>query len=186
RTSLVTVPLLFVLFALTQCRLTQMVALLASVVVVTAIVWTSSTYVQERIRGIFTEVETHGIDNRPTSAGERVEFWRQSVKIVEQAPVIGHGTGAVKAKFAEVVAAENSGRKATVNPHNQTFMIAIQLGFLGVLVLYAMWIAHFMLFARGAGLIPWIGLAVVAQNVIGCLFNTHLFDVVQGWTYFFG
>lgn len=186
RTSLVTVPLLFVLFALTQCRVTQMLALLASVVVVTAIVWTSSTYVQQRIHGIFTEVETHGIDNRPTSSGERVEFWRQSLKIIEQAPVIGHGTGAVKAKFAEVVAAENGSRKATVNAHNQTFMVAIQLGFLGVLVLYAMWIAHFTLFVRGAGLIAWIGLAVVSQNVIGSLFNTHLFDVVQGWTYFFG
>lgn len=186
RTSLVTVPLLFVLFALTQCRLTQMFALLASVVVVAAIVWVSSTYVQERILGIFTEVETHGIDNKPTSSGERVEFWRQSVTIIERAPVIGHGTGSVKAKFADEVAAEKSNRKPTVNPHNQTFMVAIQLGFLGVLVLYAMWIAHFMLFARGAGLIAWIGLAVVAQNIIGCLFNSHLFDVVQGWTYFFG
>jgi len=186
RTSLVTVPLLFVLFALTQCRWTQMFALLASVVVVAAIVWASSTYVQERILGIFTEVETHGINNKPTSSGERVEFWRQSLTIMEQAPVIGHGTGSVKAKFAEVVAAENTGRQPTVNAHNQTFMVAIQLGFAGVLVLYAMWVAHFTLFVRGAGLVAWIGLAVVAQNVIGCLFNSHLFDVVQGWTYFFG
>ena len=186
RTSLVTVPLLLILFAVTQCRWKQMFALLASILVVAAIVWTSSTYVQERILGIFIEIETHGLNNRPTSSGERVEFWRQSLAIIETAPVIGHGTGSVKAQFAAVVAAEKSNRPPTVNPHNQTFMVAIQLGVLGSLALYAMWIAHFTLFLRGAGLVSWIGLAVVTQNIVGCLFNTHLFDVVQGWIYFFG
>lgn len=186
RTALVTVPLLFILFAVTQSRLAQTLALLASIVVISGIVWVSSPYVQQRVLGIFSEVENHGLNNRPTSAGQRVEFWRQSLKIVEEAPVIGHGTGSVSAQFAEIVAAEKSGGKPTVNPHNQTFMVAIQLGFIGVLVLFAMWMAHFGLFMRGAGLVPWIGLAVVGQNIIGCLFNTHLFDVVQGWMYFFG
>lgn len=92
----------------------------------------------------------------------------------------------MKAKFADVAASEKSKEQPTVNPHNQTFMIAIQLGFIGVLVLYAMWIFHFTMFVRGAGLVSWIGLAVVTQNVVGSLFNTHLFDVVQGWIYFFG
>ncbi len=186
RTALVTVPLLFILFAMTQCRLAQSLALLASIAVVCGIVWVSSPYVQQRLLGIFSEIENHGVNNRPTSSGQRVEFWRQSLKIVEQAPVIGHGTGSVKAKFVEVAAAENSKDAPTVNPHNQTFMVAIQLGFLGVLALFAMWMAHLGLFMRGAGLVSWIGLAVVAQNVIGSLFNTHLFDVVQGWMYFFG
>jgi O-antigen ligase len=186
RTALVTLPLLFVLYAVTQCRLVQALALLAAVAAVCAIVWVSSAYVQERLLGIVTEIETHGLNDRATSSGERVEFWRQSIKIVEQAPVIGHGTGSVKAKFAEIVAAERSNRPPTVNPHNQTFMVAIQLGFFGVLALYAMWMAHFGLFLRGTGLVSWIGLAVVTQNMIGGLFNTHLFDVVQGWTYFFG
>ena len=186
RTALVTVPLLFVLFAMTQCRLAQSLALLASIVVVCGIVWVSSPYVQQRLLGIYTEIQTHGLNGKPTSSGQRVEFWRQSLAIIEQAPVIGHGTGSIRAKFVEAAAAEKSKDAPTVNPHNQTFMIAIQLGFLGVLALFAMWMAHLGLFLRGAGLVSWIGLAVVAQNVIGSLFNTHLFDVVQGWMYFFG
>jgi hypothetical protein len=32
----------------------------------------------------------------------------------------------------------------------------------------------------------WIGLSVVAQNVVGSLFNSHLFDFSQGWLYVFG
>jgi len=71
------------------------------------------------------------------------------------------------------------------NPHNQTFAVAIQLGLLGAAVLWAMWIAHFLLF-RGAGLTAWIGLVIVTQNVVGSLFNSFLFDFTEGWIYVVG
>ena len=63
--------------------------------------------------------------------------------------------------------------------------MAIQLGLLGVIVLYAMWIAHLVLF-RGGGLVGWCGLLVVAQNMVSSLFNSYLFDFTQGWLYVFG
>jgi hypothetical protein len=71
------------------------------------------------------------------------------------------------------------------NPHNQIFAVAVQLGAIGVALLIAMWAAHFMLFG-GGGLNAWIGLIVVAQNVVSSLFNSHLFDFSQGWLYVFG
>src|SRR5664280_485966 len=74
---------------------------------------------------------------------------------------------------------------ATTNPHNQTFAVAIQLGLIGAAVLWAMWIAHLLLF-RGPGLVEWIGLVIVVQNIVGSLFNSHLFDFTQGWVYVFG
>jgi O-antigen ligase len=45
-----------------------------------------------------------------------------------------------------------------------------------------MWFAHFMSF-RGNGFAAWVGLIAVAQNVVGSLFNSHLFDFVPGWIY---
>ena len=36
------------------------------------------------------------------------------------------------------------------NPHNQTFNVAMQWGIIGVVVLYAMWLLHLLLF-RGEG-----------------------------------
>ena len=74
---------------------------------------------------------------------------------------------------------------ATTNPHNQTFAVAIQLGLIGAAVLWALWIAHLLLF-RGNGLVAWIGLVVVVQNIVGSLLNSHLFDFTQGWIYVFG
>ena len=48
-----------------------------------------------------------------------------------------------------------------------------------------MWFAHLFLF-RGNDLAAWIGLVIVTQNIIGSLFNSHLFDFVQGWVYVIG
>jgi len=61
--------------------------------------------------------------------------------------------------------------------------VAIQLGFLGTVLLFAMWLAHLALFRGGEGLVAWAGLVVVAENVVSSLFNSHLFDFTQGWGY---
>jgi len=45
----------------------------------------------------------------------------------------------------------------------------------GALVLWAMWVAHLVLF-RGGGLMEWVGLVIVVQNIVGSLFNSFLFD----------
>jgi hypothetical protein len=74
---------------------------------------------------------------------------------------------------------------ATENPHQQVLTVAIQLGLIGVGLLIAMWAAHVALF-RGPGLVAWIGLVVVVQNVISSQFNSHLFDFTHGWLYVFG
>jgi hypothetical protein len=61
----------------------------------------------------------------------------------------------------------------------------VQWGVLGVVLLYAMWLTHLVLF-RGEGLVAWIGLLVVVQNVFTSLFNSHLFDFTEGWIYVVG
>jgi O-antigen ligase len=55
--------------------------------------------------------------------------------------------------------------EVTVNPHNQTFAIGIQLGVMGTLALWAMWIAHFLLF-RSGGITAWLGTVIVVDNVV--------------------
>jgi hypothetical protein len=74
---------------------------------------------------------------------------------------------------------------AAANPHNQTLAVALQLGLTGTAVLFAMWLAHVLLF-RGDGFAAWAGLVIVSQNIVGSLFNSHLFDFTQGWGYVIG
>ena len=123
----------------------------------------------------------------PTSIGLRLEFWQKSLRFIAEAPVIGHGTGS----HARAVRAGRDGRcgprhgKVIGNPHNQTLDVAVQWGTIGVILLYAMWLVHLLLF-RGEGLVAWIGLLVVVQNIFTSLFNSHIFDFHEGWMYVLG
>ena len=72
--------------------------------------------------------------------------------------------------------------RVTGDPFQQTLAVGIQLGLVGIAVLWATWIAH-LLFFRGNTLPAWIGFVVVTQNIVGSMLNTHLFNSTQGWIY---
>jgi O-antigen ligase len=118
--------------------------------------------------------------------GSRLEFWQKSLRFFAEAPVIGHGTGSTRGLFEQAAIGQIGAHAEVVgNPHNQTLNVAVQWGTVGVVVLYAMWLAHLLLF-RGDGLANWIGLLVVVQNIFTSLFNSHLFDFHEGWMYVLG
>ena len=186
RTALVTICVLLVLLALKIRAIKTVAALLAAAIVLGIIAWTSSPYLRERTVALQAEVQKYEKTNERTSTGERLEFWKKSLEFIRQAPVIGHGTGSIRALFEKAAAGQTGAAGvAAANPHNQTLAVGIQLGLLGIAVLWAMWVAHLTL-CRGNTLAAWIGLVVVVQNITGSLFNSHIFDFVQGWTYVIG
>jgi hypothetical protein len=186
RTALVVLFVLLGLFAVRQLTRQGILLLCVGVVTLSAIAWFASPYLRHRTQQIWTDYQKYEESNQRTSSGERVEFAKKSIEFIRAAPIIGQGTGSIHALFAQASIGQTGAKgSATTNPHNQTFAVAIQLGLLGAIVLWAMWIAHLRLF-NGSGLTAWIGLVVVAQNIVGSLFNSHLFDFVQGWVYVVG
>ena len=100
--------------------------------------------------------------------------------------MLGHGTGSTRDLFARAAVGQTGAAGEVIgNPHNQTLNVAVQWGILGVLVLYAMWTVHLLLF-RGSDFGSSVGLLVVIQNIITSLFNSHLFDFHEGWMYVLG
>jgi hypothetical protein len=186
RSVLIVVPALALLFG---WRLWGGKGLSAAVLlsaVVASGVWLSSPYLRIRLNNSWADLQEYRIKGTASSTGQHLEFLKKSVSIVEAAPVFGHGTGSIGAEFRKLAVGDKGAASiATVNPHNQFFAVAIQLGLVGGAVLIAMWIAHFMLF-RGAGPIAWIGMVLVVQNVVASIFNSHLFDFTEGWLYVFG
>jgi hypothetical protein len=148
------------------------------------LVWTTSPYLRQRIADV--AIEYHGHDSRLASTAQRLNDWRKSLGFFANAPLLGHGTGSIKTQF-ERDAVWHTGLQAEVvnNPHNQTLNVAVQWGLVGIVVLYAMWFGHLLLFA-GHGLPAWIGLIVVVQNFVSSLLNSHLFDFHEGWMYVLG
>jgi len=186
RTALLTILVLLALFALKQLRWRDTLILFAATAALLVVAWFSSPYLRERTMQAWTDYQSYVETDARNSSGERIAFAKRSIEFIAQAPLIGHGTGTIPSLFAKVTAGQDGAMGSmTTNPHNQTFAVAIQLGLLGALVLWAMWLAHLWLF-RGPGPIQWIGLVLVVQNIVGSLLNSHLFDFLQGWIYVIG
>jgi O-antigen ligase len=150
--------------------------------------WASSPYLRARVLAVSEEIDRYESkrDADVNSSGFRLTWWKQSIEFIAAAPILGHGTGATRQLFREAAVKDPSLLPAlTDNPHNHTLSIAIQLGLVGVGLLYAMWIAHFLLF-RGIGMPAWIGAGIVVQNVVGSLFNSQIFYFTPGWIYVIG
>ncbi len=178
-----------VLAALLGWRELRWKGLLAAGVLVGAIglgAWFASPNVRLRIGNSIQEIQDSRVSSDPTSLREHAAFLKESLAIIASAPIIGHGTGSIADQFRQVTAG-NTGANAvaTINPHNQTFAVAIQLGLVGAILLWAMWIAHLLLF-RGESFATWLGTVVVVENVVSSTVHSHLFDFNNGWLYVFG
>ncbi len=182
RTTLAVIPVLFLLWGMYRLSRPQLAIFLIAGGVLGAVLWTTSPYMRERVTGISTEITEFQETGKETSAGSRLEFWKNSLRVLGEAPVLGHGTGTISETFRRD--AEASGGSSATNPHNQIFAIGIQLGAVGVVLLLAMWGVHWRLFFR-LGLAAWIGLMAVTQNIVSSLFNSHLMDFTQAWIYVF-
>jgi O-antigen ligase len=186
RTGLVVIPVLLLLFLLKHSDRRQMVGLLLATVALGIAVWSFVPNIRSSVTDVLSEVRNFQPEGASTRAGERLEFWRKSIGFVADAPLFGHGTGSIPDQFRRAAAGlSGMAALASSNPHNQTFAVAIQLGLVGTAMLFAMWLAHAALF-RAEGLVAWVGLVVVTQNIVGSLFNSHLFDFTQGWGYVIG
>ncbi len=185
RTAVVVCIALFGLLGLRHFKRRALAAFVAAGVALAAVAWTASPYLRERLTHLVPELDGTITDIYASSAGLRMSFWKMSMKAVSEAPLVGHGTGSVPAVFSRIAAGDPAAPSDADNPHNQILAIAIPLGLLGAVLLIAMWAVHFRMFLL-AGPAAWIGLCVVAENVVGSLFNSHLFDFAQGWLYVFG
>jgi O-antigen ligase len=186
RTALATLPILLALFALLYLQCRTIIVALCVAAGLAALVWNVSPTLRATASKFVSDYQHTRIQNNPSGLGSRLEFWQKSLDFFAEAPVIGHGTGSTRGLFEQAAIGETGVQAEIVaNPHNQTLNVAVQWGAIGVIVLYAMWLSHLLLF-RGDSLVAWIGLSVVVQNVFTSLFNSHLFDFHEGWMYVLG
>ncbi|MCK1527848.1 O-antigen ligase family protein [Bradyrhizobium sp. 182] len=187
RTALVTIPIMFGVFALLHLKWRSIAIIATGLLGAGAIGWQASPQLRKTADTFASDYTRYVEKGEPTSLGLRLEFWRKSLGFFAEAPFKGHGTGSTRRLFEQV--ATGSGYKASAevigNPHNQTLNVAVQWGLIGIAVLDAIWILHLLVF-RADGLANWVGLLVVIQNVFTSLFNSHLFDFHEGWMYVIG
>lgn len=186
RTALVVVAALFVVYGMRHSGWKGAFGAAFVGAAIGAVVWSASPYLRQRVISIYTETQLFLRTDALTSAGERIAFWEKSIRFIEAAPLMGNGTGTITSLFMRAAAGQQGALgKISTNPHNQTFAVGIQLGFIGIAVLWAMWVAQFSRFWSN-DFIAWVGLVLVTENVVGSLFNSFIFDFTEGWLYVVG
>ena len=188
RTALVTMPIMLAVFALLHLKWRSIVIISCAAVVLggAGLGGIAAVALDRRRRSRGTISSTRN-KIMPTSIGLRLEFWQKSLRFIcrgaDHRP--RHRIDARAFRAGRRSASTAPPPRSSANPHNQTLNVAVQWGAIGVVVLYAMWLVHLLLF-RGEGLAAWIGLLVVVQNIFTSLFNSHLFDFHEGWMYVLG
>jgi O-antigen ligase len=185
RSSLLVLAALIVVFGLQRLGWRGSLGLLAGAAVLAAVSWASSPYLRTRVAAVADEIKVYRAGAGESSSGFRLQSWTKSIEFIAAAPLFGHGTGSPQALFRHAAAGDQNATTVISNPHDMTLEVGIQLGLLGVVVLYALWGAHLMVF-RGSGLAAHIGLGVVVWNIVFSVFLSHLFDFTSGWLYVFG
>lgn len=138
---------------------------------------------QTRVQIIAQELRSERTD-RPasTSTGYRLEFYRNTLTLIQKQPVLGYGTGGFPAAYAELV--KDSGQTLARNPHNEFMLVTVHIGIFGLAAL--LWL--FWQQWRFAPLLPTPlerGLAqgLVVMTVIVCMLNSPLLDHTEGLLY---
>ena len=186
RIALAIAPLMLLLLGWRLFRWKGVLVAVLLAVIAGSAIWVSSPILRDRVTRTVVEMEEYRATNKATSIGEHIAFLKEALAIVGSAPIIGHGTGSITEEFRRITAGQTGvSAEPTVNPHNQTLAVAIQLGIVGAVVLWAMWIAHMALFT-GPSAPAWLGLVLVAENVLSSTVHSHLFDFNSGWLYVFG
>lgn len=111
----------------------------------------------------------------------RLEWYRQSLKVVFDHPILGVGTGS----FPKVL--DETPKDAPVysrNPHNEYLVIAMQTGLVGlVLLLHLFWRQFSLAPQLATPLETHLARGLVITIAVGCLFNSFLLDHTEGLFY---
>jgi O-antigen ligase len=134
---------------------------------------------RERMALAVHEVETYDQAKDVTSMGIRMVFWKNTIEMIREQPLLGYGTGAFGTAYDRQVAGK-TGVAATPagDPHNQYMKITAENG---VFALSA-FVAFLVAVVRHRCPAPWrlLALAVLASWCTTSLFNSHFSTFNEG------
>ena len=118
-----------------------------------------------------------GPEQTESSMGQRYMFWRYSLKLIAEKPVLGHGTGSFAKEYERIARGESLMAK---NPHNEFLMIAVQLGLVGVFIYLGFLVSQYYCARKLPNKEKWLAQGILLTLVVTSLFNTPIMDHAEG------
>lgn len=145
------------------------------------IAFATSANFSSRVQEAIEEIKNYQAASSRTSLGMRFDWWLNSLELIGQKPIFGHGTGSFEAAQAGLI--QNTETKPTDNPHNEYLLIAVQTGLVGLALWLSLLGAQFIITFRFQPPKKFLLQGVVVAMAGGCLMNSFLLDSHQGHFY---
>lgn len=178
RTGMIILVLLMLLFISQRLSWKKQLVGLFVISSLLATAYLTSENVSTRFNTAWKEIHNYEQGKARSSMGMRFDWYNDSLQLIQEKPIFGHGTGSFA--FIQKKAVENKKTMETDNPHNEYLFIGVQLGYVGlitfVLLFIVQWLRSFNLSSRNR----WLVQGVILSMAAGCLMNSFLFDSHQG------
>ena len=133
RTGYVILFSLTALFLFRHTKKSWRLPSLAAAIFVITVILLASPISRDRLERTITNAQTLQ-GKSPTEESSiviRWQFLKNSLAIIESAPIVGHGTGSFESQYAYQIVGTN--QVGSSNPHNDYLLIVAQLGIVGLL-----------------------------------------------------
>ncbi len=148
---------------------------------VMAVTFFTSSNFSSRVSEAVDEMRSYEAESSRTSLGMRFDWYRNSIDLIKQRPVFGHGTGSFRTVQEDLI--RNSETQSTDNPHNEYLLLAVQTGLVGLFLFITLLLAQFIVSFELQPLRRYLLQGVVVAMSVGCLMNSFLFDSHPGHFY---
>lgn len=120
-----------------------------------------------------------------SSMGTRLLLARNSWELIKLKPILGWGTGAFVAAYAEHAPETQIKEIRRANPHNQYLLTWVELGLPGLLSLFGIFtcVGHF--FWQRKYTLDFLGMGLLLAYVVGCTMNSWLLDFTSAFFFVF-
>jgi len=149
--------------------------------------WVPNSVMQQRAAMAMEEASAwrpNQAQSEHSSVGLRLEFYRNSLNMIANRPLLGSGTGAFRPAYADHVS--DKGMVVADHPHNAFLLVAVELGLLGLAalgwLLFVQW--------RTAGRLPTRADCIAARSLlvvfivagaVSSTFNDHVEGLFFVW-----
>ncbi|CAG1020916.1 hypothetical protein MTYM_00627 [Methylococcales bacterium] len=129
-----------------------------------------------RIKQGFATLESRlsGSTQGEYSMGERFTFWKNTVILIKEKPLLGQGTGNFTHAYLELTG------KVAKNPHNEFLLITEQLGIIGLLIYLGFLFSQYRFSNHLENQDKWLMQGVFVSLTVTSLFNSPLLDHTEG------
>lgn len=150
------------------------VAVCSAIVLLPALYFASGN-IRSNLDTIESNVNAYEQGQKETSVGYRLDFYKNSLALIQEKPLLGHGTGSFTAEYRRLTGYGNSSL-ATNNPHNDYLWFWVEQGVFGIAALLGIIVATVVQARNRAKPEQWTAIALAAAMALGSLGNSLFSD----------